>query len=59
MPLSKYHVTEQLYDSINSSVLRAIRRSDGRPVILKCPKTSVVTVERRARFKRNTSWLVR
>ncbi len=52
MPLSKYHVTEQLYDSINSSVLRAIRRSDGRPVILKCLKTSVVTVERRARFKK-------
>lgn len=52
MPLSKYHVTEQLYDSINSAVLRAIRRSDGRSVILKCLKTNMVGVERRARFKK-------
>jgi predicted ATPase/signal transduction histidine kinase len=52
MSLSQYHVTEQLYDSAHSAVLRALRKSDGRPVILKCLKTAMVTVERRARFKR-------
>lgn len=52
MSLHQYHVTEQLYDSAHSAVLRAVRKSDNRPLILKCLKTAMVTVERRARFKR-------
>ncbi|MBL9004302.1 MAG: AAA family ATPase [Myxococcales bacterium] len=52
MSLNQYHVTEQLYDSAHSAVLRAVRKVDSRPVILKCLKTAMVTVERRARFKR-------
>ncbi len=52
MSFSDYQVSEQLYDSTHTTVWRAVRKRDHQPVILKCLKAPLVTVERRARFKR-------
>jgi serine/threonine protein kinase len=50
--ISGYQTREQLHDSAQSLIFRAVREADGLPVILKVLKDVHPTPERIARFKR-------
>jgi serine/threonine protein kinase len=49
--LSGYQIQEQIYDSANSLVYRAIRESDQQPIILKVLKENYPTPQELARYR--------
>ncbi|MEO1104467.1 MAG: hypothetical protein AAFW98_12160, partial [Pseudomonadota bacterium] len=50
--LPGYHLVEQLYDSERTLIVRAMRESDGNPVIAKMLKSNFPSLEELARFRR-------
>jgi predicted ATPase/signal transduction histidine kinase len=51
LTIPNFQIVQPLYDSENSSVYRAIRHLDKKPVVLKCLKTDFPTATQRARYQ--------
>ena len=51
LTLPNYQVTEQIYESINSTIYRGIRNGDNQPVILKMLKQNYPTQAELTRYQ--------